>query len=65
MKLSSPLRIVSEPSPVSGRSATTVVVPHRALVQAMTGLLRNALEVTDAGEPVELERKARQLVSRG
>jgi len=39
---------------VSGRSATTVVVPHRALVQAMTGLLRNALEVTDAGEPVEL-----------
>lgn len=39
---------------LGGRSATMVVVPNRALVQAMTGLLRNALEATRAGERVEL-----------
>jgi two-component system sensor histidine kinase RegB len=35
-------------------SAATVVVPTRALVQAVTGLVRNALDATRAGEPVEL-----------
>jgi two-component system sensor histidine kinase RegB len=32
----------------------TVVVPARALVQVMTGLLRNALEATPRGERIEL-----------
>jgi two-component system sensor histidine kinase RegB len=32
----------------------TMIVPERALVQVMTGLLRNALEATSAGQRVEL-----------
>jgi two-component system sensor histidine kinase RegB len=39
---------------VGGVSAATVVVPLRALVQAMTGLVRNALDATRAGDRIEL-----------
>jgi two-component system sensor histidine kinase RegB len=35
-------------------SRVTVVVPVRALVQVMTGLLRNALDATSRGERIEL-----------
>jgi two-component system sensor histidine kinase RegB len=38
--------------------ATTVVVPVRAVVHALTGLLRNALDATPAGERVDLTVRA-------
>jgi two-component system sensor histidine kinase RegB len=43
---------------VHDHPAATVVVPRRALVQAMAGLVRNALDATRPGQRVELSVRA-------